>query len=265
MKKKAVLVASFGTSYPKVLSDCIESTEKSIREAFSGYELRRAFTSGFIIGKLAKRDGVNIDDAAGALEKLKDEGFSRIVVQPLHIIPGYEYHKVKKTVYEFERKKAFDEIVLGEPLLFNNEDYKTTIEAIKFQFKDISEDEAVVFMGHGTAHFSNACYYCLQSYMDEEGINAYIANVEGCPSLCDAISKLKEKNIKKIVLMPLMLVAGDHAINDMAGGEDSWKSILENEGFEVSVYMHGLGENEAVRRIFAAKALKAAKPGICQG
>jgi sirohydrochlorin cobaltochelatase len=116
-------------------------------------------------------------------------------------------------------------------------------------------------MGHGTDHFSNACYYCLQSFIDESGLNAYIANVEGAPSLENVLGKLKRKETKKIKLMPFMLVAGDHARNDMAGEEDSWKTILEKEGFEVEVHMHGLGEKEEFRQIFAQKALETSSNG----
>jgi sirohydrochlorin cobaltochelatase len=113
-------------------------------------------------------------------------------------------------------------------------------------------------MGHGTKHFSNACYYCLQSHLRDEGLNAYIANVEGKPSLTDIIHRLREKRFERILLAPFMLVAGDHAKNDMAGEENSWKTTLEKEGFKVKIHMHGLGEKEEFRRIFVQKALKAA-------
>lgn len=258
MEKKAVLVISFGTSHPDVLKSCIESTEKSIYQALPDYEPRRAFTSEFIVRKLAKRDGIIIDNPAQALERLKNERVSTVVVQPLHILPGYEYHEVKDAVIEFERSGCFDSLLLGEPLLYNNEDYVVTVEALKAQMQLSDNRTACILMGHGTSHFSNTCYYCLQSHMHDAGLNAYIANVEGVPSLDGIIHKLKGNGTKKILLMPFMLVAGDHAKNDMAGDEDSWKTILEHEGFEVEVHMHGLGEKEEFRQIFVQKALKAA-------
>ncbi|NSW91377.1 MAG: sirohydrochlorin cobaltochelatase [Firmicutes bacterium] len=259
MGKNAVLVVSFGTSYPDVLKSCIEGTEKLIYEALPDYEPRRAFTSEFIIRKLVKRDGIFINNPVEALERLKNEGFTHVVVQPLHILPGHEYHEVKDAVIEFEKSKAFKSISLGEPLLYNNEDYIQVVEALKTQLPENSEEKVTIFMGHGTSHFSNACYYCLQSFMDEAGLNAYIANVEGYPSLTGITRKVKENGMKRIVLMPFMLVAGDHARNDMAGGKDSWETILENEGFEVEIHMHGLGEKEAFRHIFVQKALKAVR------
>lgn len=257
MKKNAIFVVSFGTSYPDALKNSIESTEKLIYKVFRGYEPRRAFTSELIIRKLKKRDNIHIDGPAEALQKLAIKGYSRIVVQPLHIIPGYEYHQVKQAVDEFRRKKVFEEIFLGEPLLFNSEDYKAVTEFLKVNLAGMSRDEGAVLMGHGTAHFSNACYYCLQSYMEKAGLRAYLANVEGCPTLEDVMDRLREKSISKIILMPFMLVAGDHARNDMAGSEDSWKTILEKEGFQVKTFMHGLAESDAVRNMFAKKALKA--------
>ncbi|MFY9411357.1 MAG: sirohydrochlorin cobaltochelatase [Dethiobacteria bacterium] len=261
MEKNAVLVVSFGTSHLDTLNSCIEATENRIHEALPGFELRRAFTSNFIIKKLAKRDKVIIDKPQKALERLKNEGFTHVVVQPLHILPGYEYHKIKDVVMEFTRRRTFKSLLLGEPLLYNNKDYPVVVEALKTQLTLRDDETACILMGHGTDHFSNACYYCLQSFIDESGLNAYIANVEGAPSLENVLGKLKRKETKKIKLMPFMLVAGDHARNDMAGEEDSWKTILEKEGFEVEVHMHGLGEKEEFRQIFAQKALETSSNG----
>lgn len=258
MKNKAVLVVSFGTSYPDVLNNSIKVVENKIHEVLPDFELRRAFTSDFIIRKLAKRDGMVVDNPEGALNNLEKEGFTDVVVQPLHIIPGYEYQKVKDTVVEFINKGTFDSLLLGEPLLYNNEDYVAVVEALKVHIPLTDDGMACILMGHGTSHFSNACYYCLQSYMHKSNLNAYIANVEGVPSLDAIISELKRKGIKKVLLMPFMLVAGEHVKNDMAGKENSWKTILENKGFKVEVHMHGLGEKEEFRQIFVQKALKAA-------
>jgi sirohydrochlorin cobaltochelatase len=259
MGKGAVLVVSFGTSYHDAFKNCIESTEKLISEFLNTHELRRAFTSEIIIGKLARRDGIFIDNPKAALKKLKEDGFTRVLVQPLHILPGWEYHELKDVVIEFEKAGMFECIRLGEPLLYNSEDYLLVVEALKMQLPQNRKGSAVLLMGHGTSHFSNACYYCLQSFLHDAEPDAYIANVEGNPGLKEVIPILKKRKVEQIDLMPFMLVAGEHAKNDMAGGEGSWKTVLEKEGFKVETYMHGLGENEAYRRIFAEKALKTVK------
>ncbi|MBA1334340.1 MAG: Sirohydrochlorin cobaltochelatase [Firmicutes bacterium] len=255
--KKAVLVVSFGTSYHDALKSSIESAERDIYEALPDYEPRRAFTSEFIVHKLAKRDGILVDSPVEALARLKDEGFTRVVVQPLHIIPGFEYHEVQNAVIDCEKSRAFQSICLGEPLLYNHDDYSMVVKALEVQLTPNGPGEAVVFMGHGTNHISNASYYRLQRCLDEAGLNAYIANVEGDPSFEAVRNRLHMSGVQRVCLMPFMLVAGDHAKNDMAGGDDSWKGVLEREGFRVDVHMHGLGENEAIRRIYVQKAIKA--------
>ncbi len=257
MENRAILVVSFGTSHPDALKNCIETTENAIFSTLPDFEHRRAFTSQFIIRKLAKRDGVFIDNPQEALERLKNEGFRSVVVQPLHILPGYEYHEIFDAVMKERERKTFKSLQLGEPLIYNNEDYDEIVEGMKAQLTMEDSGTTCILMGHGTNHFSNACYYCLQSHMLEAGLNAYIANVEGDPSLECLIQKLKQKDIRKVLLMPFMLVAGDHAKNDMAGERESWKTLLEDEGFGVEVCLRGLGENERLREIFAKKALKA--------
>ena len=261
MKKRAVIVVSFGTSYDKAIKNAILPTEKVIEEALDGYKRRRAFTSQFIINKLSKKS-IYIDDVEQALYKLKEEGYKEILVQPLHIIPGYEYEEIKEAVYDFKNKNSFIKVVLGEPMIFKHEDYKKAVEALKTQLPLVREDRAVVLMGHGTNHNCNACYYCLQSFLDKECNNVYIANVEGMPKIGDIITSLKEKRINQVMLMPFMLVAGDHAFNDMAGEEDSWKSMLQEEGIEVELYLKGLGENPAFRKIYAEKAKNSANMGF---
>lgn len=253
MGENAILVVSFGTSYPDIIKKCIEKTEDRIGRMLPSYELRRSFTSDFIIKKLEKM-GMDIDDPHKALQRLYEDGFKNVLVQPLHIIPGYEYHDIYNTVEDFKRRNVFDSIFLGEPLLYQNEDYETALNGLK-ELNNTKSDSAYVIMGHGTSHFSNACYYCLQSHMEDRGLNAFIANVEGYPHIEKVILKLQQKGIKNVVLMPFMLVAGDHAQNDMAG-EDSWKSILKKNGFKVEVDMRGLGEREEFQEIFAQKAFK---------
>jgi sirohydrochlorin cobaltochelatase len=254
--KKAILVVSFGTSYADTRKVTIEACENKIKEAFPAYDTRRAFTSNIIIKKLKERDNIIVDTPEEALTKLKDEGFSEVIVQPLHIMNGAEYDELKAQVVKFE--KDFDKMVLSEALLTSTEDYMKVAEALKLQMPEVKEKEAVVFMGHGTHHFANATYACLDYVLKDVGMkNVFIGTVEGYPTLDTVIKKLHENNIEKVTLMPLMLVAGDHAQNDMAGEEeDSWKMVLKKEGFVVDTYIHGLGENEGIQNLYVEHTKK---------
>ncbi|NEZ46982.1 sirohydrochlorin cobaltochelatase [Clostridium niameyense] len=248
--KKAILVVSFGTSYDDALKSCIESTENFIKENFKEYEVRRAFTSYMIINKILKRDNIKINTPYEALLKLKMDGFEEVIVQPLHIMFGEEYEKVEKAVEIF--KDDFKELKLGRPLLYNNKDYSIASKAVKNQLPDIKKDLAVVLMGHGTEHRANASYFQFDYYLKEHiNSNLYICNVESEPSIYNVVPKLKEKNIREVLLMPFMLVAGEHANIDMASDEeDSFKSILEHHGFKVNVSLKGLGENKEIQQIY---------------
>ncbi|GLC32471.1 sirohydrochlorin cobaltochelatase [Clostridium omnivorum] len=254
--KKAILVVSFGTTHKDTLKLTIEKIEDRIKRTFPEYEMRRAFTAHMIIKILKDRDGIVTDTPEEALEKLKLEGFEEVIVQPLHIIPGAEFDYIKLVVDEYKRKGVFKKISLGRPALYFQaveeelpDDYKIFVEAID---EVIPKDKAAVFMGHGSSHPANACYGCLQSVLsdlDKEKI--YIGTVEGYPTIETIIRRLKKDNVKEVVLVPLMLVAGDHAKNDMASDEeDSWKSILEVEGINSEVYLHGLGEIEKFQDIY---------------
>lgn len=252
--KKAVLVVSFGTSYQETREKTIDACENKIKEAFKDYDFYKAYTSNMIINKLKKRDNIEIDNPIKALDKLYENGYKEVVIQSLHIICGEEYTKLKEQVDLYKDK--FDSIVLGRALLTTIEDYKETIEALKVQMPKLENDEAVVFMGHGTVHESHSAYPALEYMFNQEDLSAYMGTVEGYPEIEEVINNLKKDKIKKVVLMPFMLVAGDHAINDMAGDEDdSWKTILENEGFEVEIYLKGLGENTKIQDKFVRHAL----------
>jgi sirohydrochlorin cobaltochelatase len=260
VKEKAIVVVSFGTSYPETLRLNIASIEARIRAAFPDYEVRRAFTSRTVIKRLVERDGVQIDNEIQALERLRAEGCREVYVQPLHIVPGAEYDKVKGLVslYAHGKEQAFEKIRLGRPLLYYTgqddqpDDYDIAIKALAHQLPAADPASAVVLMGHGGLHPANAAYGVLQLKFEDAGLtNAYIYTVEGYPSLSRIISKLKRTQVKKVTLMPFLLVAGDHSTNDMAGEEeDSAKSQLLAAGFAVEVHFHGLGENTAIQDIY---------------
>lgn len=254
--KKAILVVSFGTSYEKTRKLTIEKIEDLIRDRYKEYEVRRAFTAHGVIKKLKGIYGIHVDTPEEALDKLKEEGFKEIIVQPLHLIPGEEYDYIKNVVDSFKKQSCFHSIKLGRPVLYFKgeesgipDDYSIMIEALKLQF---SQNETVLFMGHGSHHPGNAVYSSLQLVLRDKGLkNVYIGTIDGYPKLDNVINNLKRQGIKKVKLMPLLLVAGDHAVNDMAGDEeDSWKSILEGEGFEVEIHLHGLGENSKIQKIY---------------
>lgn len=256
-EKRAILVASFGTSYPETRKMTIEAVENRIRDKFPGFTVRRAFTSRIIIKKIQREENLIIDTPQEALEKLKAEGYTNIVVQPLHIIAGQEYEELKNVVDDYVVQNSLHKIILGKPVLYSNaetcggSDYEAAVKALEKQLPRLREDEAVVLMGHGTHHTANNSYTLLQKKLDAGGMKVYIGTVEASPLLADVINRLRDQNIKRVILMPYLLVAGDHAQNDLAGDEDdSWKVQLQKAGYEVDIYMHGLGENPAYQDIY---------------
>ena len=251
--KKAVLVVSFGTSYHETRKKTIEVCERKISEKLEEYDFYRAFTSNMIINKLKKRDNMFIDNPVEALQKLADAGYEEVVVQTLHIICGEEYNKLKEQVESFKPK--FKKIALGRPLLTTIDDYRETVDAVKKQLDIIQPDEAVVFMGHGTTHESHSAYPALEYMFRDNDMNVYIGTVEGYPELEQVIKKLKADNIKTVDVMPFMLVAGDHATNDMASDEeDSWKSNFESKGVfnSVECQIEGLGSIEELQNLYVS-------------
>ncbi len=251
--KKAVLVVSFGTSYNESREKTIGSIEKKIAEAFPDYDQRRAFTSQTIIAKIAKRDNEKIDNVKEAMEKLIDEGYGSLIVQPTHVMNGEEYDEMKEITKPFE--KNFVSIKYGKPLLTSDDDYKDVIDAVAKDIPQLSDKtHAVVFMGHGTNHFANATYSALDYRFKAEGYeNAFVGTVEGYPDLEKIKKDLESFKPQKVTLIPLMIVAGDHANNDMAGDEDdSWKTQLKKEGYEVECVLKGLGEYQGIQDMFVA-------------
>jgi len=251
--KKAVLVVSFGTSYHETREKTIDVCENKIKNSLCGYDFFRAYTSNMIIRKLKKRDNINIDNPIEALTKISEQGYEEVVVQTLHIICGEEYNKLKDQINELSHK--FKKITLGRPLLTTIEDYKEAVKAVNCQIPKMEDGEALVFMGHGTDHESHSAYPAIEYAMQDQGIKAYVGTVEGYPELEQVMNKLKKDKIKKVHLMPFMLVAGDHAINDMASDEeDSWYTVLRENGYDVKVYLQGLGENPEIQNIFERHA-----------
>ena len=248
--KKGIIVVSFGTTYEKTRKLCIESIENRIKEEYKDYLVLRAFTSQMVINKLKKRDNYIVDNPKEALERMKKEGVEDIYIQSLHIILGHEYEKLMGQVEEFLEESHNCFIKVGKPLLYEDMDYHKAVEGL--ELSDIGEKEAIVFMGHGTDHEVDKSYEKLEKVFRQKGHeNVYIGTVEGKITIEEIIPKLKAKSIEKIILRPFMLVAGDHAINDMASeDEDSWASILKSNGFNVESQIKGLGEIKAIQNIY---------------
>ncbi|WP_405378159.1 sirohydrochlorin cobaltochelatase [Phascolarctobacterium sp.] len=261
--KDAILVMSFGTTFTDTRAKTIDATVNAIKANHPGVKVVTAFTSHIIIDRIKAKEGITYPTPEEALAQLKAEGYSRVAMASLDIIPGIEYD-YKNAVYQ-THKNNFKKATFSTPLMYwqgqegQADDITATMEALSTQFPKLGKNDAVLVMAHGTPHPANAYYAVMQDRLEEMGHdNVLIFSVEGWPHLETVIPKLKAKGIKNVTLMPLMMVAGDHANNDMAGDEpDSFKSILEKEGFKVSAYVHGLGENPAVQKLFVDKAEQA--------
>lgn len=251
--KPVILTVSFGTSYNDSREKTIGAIEKAIADAYPDYEVRRAFTSQTVIDIIKERDGIETDNVEEALERLVSDGVKEIVVQPTHVMSGYEYDDLAAAVETYKDK--FDKVAMATPLLTSDEDYTNLVNALTAETKEFDNGEtAIVFMGHGTEHNANSTYTKLQDAFKSAGADSYyVGTVEATPTLDDVIAAVKEKGYKNVVLEPLMVVAGDHANNDMAGDEDgSWKTTFEAEGFEVECVLKGLGEIGDVQKIYVS-------------
>ena len=251
--KPVILVVSFGTSYNDSRHITIGAIEDAIRETYPDYDVRRAFTAQIIIDKLAERDGIVIDNFEQAMDKLVEEGVQKVVVQPTHLMAGYEYTDVLNSLQQNYADK-FDAIVLGDPLLTSDEDYSAVVEAICDATAAYDDGQtAICFMGHGTEADSNEDYTHLQQVLTDAGHTSYfVGTVEATPTFDDVIEAAQAAGFTRAVLRPLMVVAGDHANNDMADTEDpdSFASKFIAAGFEVECVVEGLGQLVAIDDIY---------------
>lgn len=245
--KKGIIITSFGTTFEKTRKLCIESIENRVREEFRGSLVLRAFTSRVVISRIKKRDNVHNDNPTEALEKMKESGIKEVYIQPLLIIEGIEYEKILREARDFMKENNDINISIGKPLLSSDMDYENVVKAL-----NLAKDNSIVFMGHGSDHKTDISYERLENEIRKNGYeNTFIATVEGEKTIEDVLEGLKEKNIDRVLLKPFMLVAGDHATNDMASDEDdSWKSILERNNIKVDIEISGLGEVAAIQDIF---------------
>ncbi|MGN0940200.1 MAG: sirohydrochlorin cobaltochelatase [Selenomonadaceae bacterium] len=262
--KDAIVVMSFGTTFKETRQKTIEATVADIQAAHPDTKVVLAFTSHIIIDRIEAKEGIKIPTPEEALAQLKEEGYSRVALTSLDLFPGMEY-AYDTAVFNLY-KNDFKKMVMGTPLMYwmgqeeQRDDLTEFVKAVETQFpKRDADKEAILLMAHGTPHPSNAYYSVIQNRIDQLGLkNVFIYTVEGWPQLPDVMEKMKANGVKKVTLMPIMMVAGDHANNDMAGDEpDSHKSILKANGFEVNTYIHGLGENKAIRSLYVERANEA--------
>ena len=250
-----LLVLSFGTSFNDSRRLTIGAIEDQLEKSFPDYSVRRGFTANIVIDHVAKRDGEKIDDIDESLKRAVDNGVKNLVVQPTHLMNGLEYEELKGDIAQYS--DAFDKIAIGQPLLSSDDDFSRVENAIVDWTKDYDDGEtAIVFMGHGTSADSNGVYQKMQDLLTKDGhTNYFVGTVEATPSLDDVMAAVKKGNYKRVVLEPLMVVAGDHANNDMAGDDkDSWKSQFKAAGYQVECLLRGLGENETIRQIYVEHA-----------
>ena len=249
--RPVLLVVSFGTSYNDNRDLTIGAVERAIEKAYPQYEIRRAFTSQIILDILKERDQLEIDNVKQAMERLIADGVRDVVIQPTHVMPGIEYDGVIAQIGAY--RERFHSMKVGRPLLVEDRDYDTLIVALAEETAPYNtSDTAMVFMGHGTEHAANATYPKLQQKLIQAGFhNFFIGTVEAEPTVEDVLADVRKTDAKKVVLLPLMVVAGDHAHNDMAGdAEDTWKAVFANAGYETQCVLKGLGQYPAVQQMF---------------
>ena len=268
-----LLVVSFGTSFNDSRAADIKGIEDALQAAYPDWSVRRAFTAQIIINHVQARDGEKIDNMQQALDRAVANGVKNLVVQPTHLMHGAEYDEMMEMIDTYRDK--FESVAVAEPLLGEvgsdatiiNQDKEdvakaVTAAAVKEAGYDsldaaAADKTAFVFMGHGTSHTAKVSYSQMQTTMQTLGYdNVFIGTVEGEPedTSCEAvIAAVKEAGYTTVVLRPLMVVAGDHANNDMAGAdEDSWKTMFEAAGFTVNCQISGLGRIAEVQSLYLA-------------
>ncbi len=256
MNNKGIIMLSFGTTYEDARKKNIHRLTDEVRKFYPEYLVREAFSSPRVRKILQERDGIRISSLTEAMEEMKAAGIKSVTVFPTHIIGGFEYEKCKA---EFEtHASAFEHAVFGTPLFWEEEDYRQAAEGFWDEFKCQMEekDSQVLLMGHGTSHLADDTYRKLEeTFRRFCSPSIYLTTVEGALNTERALSLL-DPSRKKVYLAPFMLVAGDHAVNDMAGEEDSIAATLNDNGYEPECIIKGLGEYGKVRDIYLAHLKK---------
>lgn len=256
---KGLLIVSFGTSVPETRKKTIEAIEADLAAAFPERKAYRAWTSSIIRRKIKTTENLFVDSVEEALERMKADGITDLLVQPTHMLPGEEYGKVVRAV---EASGAgFARLRLGKPLLTDEADIRAVAAVLEDAFSDVGGDELLALMGHGSADAQPNFYLLLTEAFKKDGKgNFIVGTVEEDPGFAPVLAAAKERKPKRIRLIPFMVVAGDHALNDMAGeGEDSWAGTLRKEGYAVDCILKGMGEYPQLRAMYIEKARQAEK------
>lgn len=249
--KAALLMVHFGTTHDDTRALTIDVINRKAKEAFQGIEVREAWTSRIVMRRMKAR-GVERLNPVEALERLRADGYTHVLIQSTNIIEGIEMESLRKDVASLEH--SFKDIRIGNPLLYTPEDYEAVIAAIT---KNGAKEGVTLLVGHGTYTPATAQYALLDYMLKEKGFKNYsVGTIEGYPSFDTMEAQVKASGVKKALLMPFMFVAGDHAKNDIAG---EWKEELEKRGYQVDVFMEGLGQNTEIQDIFIDHARFMAK------
>lgn len=252
--EKGLLVVSFGTSYENTRKLTLDRIEEDLVKAFPDRKFYKAWTSNMILKKIRERDGIEFDNISQAIVRLKNDGIRDVLVQPTHILNGIEDSKIRDAFAEHET--SFEKVAIGDSLLYGEKSFADMKHAVKEIFSYVKSKEALVLVGHGTKHKANEVYQNLEKYFHTCGMeNIFIVTIEGEEGIETVIPKLSRMKAEKVWLSPFLIVAGDHANNDICGDEEgSCKSVLEGAGFEVNCIRRGLGEYEKIRNIFIKHA-----------
>lgn len=252
--KKAILVISFGTSYEETRKKTIEAMEQELAEAFPDRFFYRAWTSGFIRRKVRERDGLLIDSPKDALLRIKSDGVQDVLVVPTVLTEGGEYQKIRESILPF--CGDFSQIAISRPLLACRADIEELAGVLEEIFHGTDPGELLAFMGHGSETDPLQVYEQLNTCLKSDGYAHFcVGTVEFTPGFEPVLEEILRRSPRKVVLAPLMMVAGDHALNDMAGKDgDSWKSQIEQKGFPTECILKGLGEYRQIRSLYVRHA-----------
>jgi sirohydrochlorin cobaltochelatase len=253
--KKGVLIVSFGTTYKDTREKNIDRIEQAVRQEKPDCMVLQAYSSDRVRDIIKKRDGIDIPGIKDALERMAESGVTHLTVLPTHVIDGIENNKMKQIIKQY--RPFFQTLKTADPLLGKEEDYGFVAKALWDSLEEEVKDGVLIFMGHGSYHEADNCYEKMEKALREySGKEIYIATVEGSTSIEDVIERMnmgydqQERQKIRVVIVPFMLVAGDHAVNDMAGEEDSFLLKVKTQGYEAECILKGLGEYESIRLIY---------------